>query len=489
MFLYELPTSGAISFSDFCNDLTVNKRHVVAIPAATQARANIRAILKDNKRTEQGRKDFLQLVKLLEEYIPHLRGIIDCVAHDEIALRSAPRLYLHRRYVKKTDIQASVVFSWRTTLSANLFNTSPRLSVSGLQADLAFSLLTYAFSLSNLARTTVISLGRYEYDRAISETDRKAKDEQLNIAVEFLCRASGVYTFVADTVIPEWENQMKGEPSFEQPPELRREVNTALAKMALADAQTLAIRKYLSKAAFDSNITPGPPLPTSHPSPSLLAKMHLECASLYSSARSLAKTAPARKRPSSAPDSSGEVSTELRKYLADQTALHSALAHKWLGVEAGEKGGTARGGEAVGYMAWAKKELQDLKDGGKTINIAKAGDKDVKDQLKQKIADELESVGVFLKYYKKTNDTIHFQPIPTQADLQAKIPAGIMAIAAKPYVLRPPAFGPGSIAQIQGQTAELVLDKTEKPDAVRPSPSDTPSPAATGTYAGAGAYF
>ncbi|KAG6816584.1 hypothetical protein H0H87_004885 [Tephrocybe sp. NHM501043] len=478
MFLYELPTSGAISFSDFCSDLTLNKRHVVNIPAATQARANIRAVLKDSKRTEHGRKDFLQLVKLLQDYIPQLRGIIECLAHDEIALKSDP------------------LFSWRTTLSANIFHTSPRLSIPGLQADLAFALLTHAFALSNLARSTVISLGRYEYDRAISESDRKAKDDQLNVAVDFLCRASGIYTHVADNVIPEWENHVKGGPTgFEQPPELSQEVNNALAKMALADAQTLAIRKYLSKAAFDSNVAPGPPLPASHPSPSLIAKMHLECASLYSSARSLVKTLGTRKRPSSAPESSGEVSAELRKYLADQAALHSALAHKWLGVEAGEKGGTQRGGDAVGFMAWVKKELQDMKDSEKGISITRGGEKDIKDQLKQKIADELESVNVFYKYYKRVNDSIHFQPIPTQADLQAKIPAGIMVVGAKPYVPRAPAFGPGSVSHIQAQADQLVLDDD---DALRPTqpvvyPGSSPSPnsaaTATGTYAGAGAYF
>ncbi|KAH0588743.1 pH-response regulator protein palC [Termitomyces sp. J132] len=468
MFLYELPTSGAISFSDFCNDLTVNKRHVVDIPAATEARAAIRSVLKVSKRTEHGRKDYLQLVKVLEEYIPQLRGIIECIAHDEIALKSEPQ------------------FSWRTTLSANIFNTSPRLSIPGLQADLVFSLLTYAFALSNLARSTVSSLGRYEFDRAITESERKAKDDQLNIVVDFLCRASGIFSYIADTVIPQWENQIKGgSAGFEHPPELCREVNNALAKMALADAQTVAIRKYLSKAAFDSNIAPGPPLPSSHPSPGLIAKMHLECVSLYSSARSLVKTVGTRKRPPSAPDSTGEVSTDLRRYLADQEALHSALAHKWLGVEAGEKGGTQRGGDAVGFMTWSKKELQELKDGRLSINIARGGDKGVKDQLKQKIVDELESVNVFHKYYKKANDSIHFQPIPSQANLQAKVPAGIMAIAAKPYVPRLPAFGPGSVAHVQAQTELLDLDD-DKP---RSSPTDIPSPATIGTYAGAGAYF
>ncbi|KAF5380535.1 hypothetical protein D9615_004724 [Tricholomella constricta] len=444
----------------FLIDLEVN------IAVVTQARANVRAVLKDSKRTDHSQKDFLQLVKLLEDYIPQLRGIMECLAHDEISLKS------------------ELSFSWRTTLSANIFNTSPRLSLPGLQADLAFSLLTYAFALSNLARSTANSLGRYERDRAISDSERKAKDEQLNVAVDFLCRVSGIYTYVGDTVLPEWETHIRGRPTgFEKPPDLSREVNSALAKMALADAQSLAIRKLLSKAAFESNIAPGPPLPRSHPSPALIAKLHLECASLYSSARSLVKTTDARKRPSPAPESGSEVSAELRRYLTDQTALHAALARKWLGVDAGEKGGSERGGEAVGYLAWAKKELEELEDDKKGLGIVRGRDKDVRERLKEKISDELESVNLFYRYYKKSNDSLHFKSVPMQADLQARIPAGIMAIRAKPYVPPTPTFGPGSVTHLQAQTTELVLDDSSYKS------TDTLSPLPAGTYAGAGSYF
>ena len=120
------------------------------------------------------------------------------------------------------------MFSWRTTLSASLFNSPPRLSVATLTADLAFVLLTYAFALSNLARSYLAALETYEHDRTISEADRRSKDEQLGVAVTFLRRASGVFLHISETVLAEWETGSA--PSFKKPPELTKEVTSALSK-------------------------------------------------------------------------------------------------------------------------------------------------------------------------------------------------------------------------------------------------------------------
>ena len=193
--------------------------------------------------------------------------------------------------------------------------------------------------------------------------------------------------------------------------------------MALAEAQSLAIRKLLSKSAYDSTVTPGPPLPKSHPPPGLVAKLHLECASHFSSARSLMKTASGPKskakfRPTfgknkAADDDEGsveEVASELKRYLADEAALHSALATKWLGVDCGEIGGVERAGQAVGYLQWAKKELEELKDGTKSgiilPGINNENEKKARDRRKSTVAKELEAVNVFLKHYKNMNDTV-----------------------------------------------------------------------------------
>ncbi|KAG5221366.1 BRO1 domain-containing protein [Salix suchowensis] len=237
--------------------------------------------------------------------------------------------------------------------------------------------------------------------------------------------------------------------------------------MSLADAQSLAIRKLLSKSAYDSNIAPGPPLPESHPSPILLAKIHLECASLYSSALSLAKTS----APSKGKDTGdGDVRTDLQRYLSDETSFHNALARKWLGIDAGENGKGDKGGEAVGFLAWAKKDLEELKDGGK--------------RRKEKVADELQTVTVFWKHYKKVNDSLTFQPIPPQPDLQARIPAGRLALPAKPFNPPLPIFGPGSIEYARQKAEELEL-----PDESPASTLTSPPEAAGKSYAGAGSYF
>jgi hypothetical protein len=117
-------------------------------------------------------------------------------------------------------------------LSSNLFNTSPRLSVPTFTADLAFVLLTYGYALSNLARSYVAALDAYGGDQAtVYALDRKSKDEQLSVAVSFLRKASGVFSYVGENVLANWTVGKPGSGSnFKKPPDLIEEVSNALAK-------------------------------------------------------------------------------------------------------------------------------------------------------------------------------------------------------------------------------------------------------------------
>jgi hypothetical protein len=60
-YLYELPTTGAVSFADICNDQA--SLYTTQISEATQTRANLRGVLKESKRADHGEKDYLRLVK------------------------------------------------------------------------------------------------------------------------------------------------------------------------------------------------------------------------------------------------------------------------------------------------------------------------------------------------------------------------------------------------------------------------------------------
>lgn len=61
-YLYELPTTGAISFTEVFVD--ESNRYTTHLSSATSARASLRAALKESKRTD-GEKDYLKLVKVV----------------------------------------------------------------------------------------------------------------------------------------------------------------------------------------------------------------------------------------------------------------------------------------------------------------------------------------------------------------------------------------------------------------------------------------
>ena len=65
-YLYELPTTGAISFADFCLDKSSDSSHVSHISETTLSRANLRTALKESKRADDDEKDNLKLVKVQE---------------------------------------------------------------------------------------------------------------------------------------------------------------------------------------------------------------------------------------------------------------------------------------------------------------------------------------------------------------------------------------------------------------------------------------
>ena len=61
-YIFELPTTGSLTFADVVIDK--ENKYAQAIANATAARANVRSVLKASKRAEDSQKDYLRLVKV-----------------------------------------------------------------------------------------------------------------------------------------------------------------------------------------------------------------------------------------------------------------------------------------------------------------------------------------------------------------------------------------------------------------------------------------
>lgn len=144
----------------------------------------------------------------------------------------------------------------------------------------------------------------------------------------------------------------------------------------------------MTKAISDMGISPGHPLPRSHPSPSLLAKLHINVYNLYEGA---SNTFDALSK-----QSSSEVISPLRDYVQEGRKMYRMLAYKWLGVDLGEAG--LKMGEAIAWLQMAKALATEM--GGKPgLTIGKK-----KVKRRNRVVVELESVESFLKAYSKVND-------------------------------------------------------------------------------------
>nr|CDI55258.1 conserved hypothetical protein [Melanopsichium pennsylvanicum 4] len=305
MYVFDLPTTGNISLSDFLVTTDLHSQ----VGQTTQLRAHLRAVLKENRAgtsststsslkqstasksvdigigtgssSDTARKnggnganpgEWLLIVKAIEEYLPNLLAIFNSVQTDDLILRYDP------------------VFSWRTTISSTRFRGAIRIDLAGLHYELCFTLLTYALTLSNFAAATVASLGCYETDRNISSADRKQKDDRLKWSADTLCRAAGILLYLSQDLLPKWRDAVGSVQGL--PLDLTSEATLGLSKMCLAEAQALAIRKLVSPAVANATdtITPGPPLDKAHPSASLLAKLHLAVVEEMESAQALLRT-------------------------------------------------------------------------------------------------------------------------------------------------------------------------------------------------------
>lgn len=170
---------------------------------------------------------------------------------------------------------------------------------------------------------------------------------------------------------------------------------------------------------------PGPPLPSNHPSPALLSKLYLHVAKLYESSRALFKAHANEPSASSSrrlfrsekieePDSAeGDLNAGFKRYLKKEAMLSQALAHKWLGVDAGENGKGAKIGEAIAWCKDAQTRLEVMEDGAvrekmKGLGLGKMNDrkKEERKARKGRVERDLEDIAAWVKSYSRQNDTV-----------------------------------------------------------------------------------
>ncbi|SCV73281.1 BQ2448_7207 [Microbotryum intermedium] len=451
------PTPSSLSLPSTVQDI---KGHATQLSNANALRAAMRSQLKVAHKAGAESADWSACVKATTDYLPYLYAILGCIETDDLLLKADPvftwRMTLSTQALKKPNYRVSLpslcVVDTRPRRSGTLLLICPRGAnvTTPSRYELASTLLCHALCLSNFSASLVASLGSYEFSDTLSTIDLGRHDEVVQKAADMLCRAAGVLAHLSQVVIPRWETAVGVESLAKtRPVELTRDVTMGLAKLCEADANLLAIRRLLSRSlsVAHSTTTPGPPLSSTHPSPSLLAKLHLHVYQLYDAARSLVKTP-------GGSAASGEISQALRRYLSQGRALALALSWKWLGVDCGESGGRDRCGDAVGWLGMSKKELEKIQGRPKGVmGVIKRG-KEGGSVRKGKVAEEVESVARFLNAYKKVNDSVssnsspkvflilhvHFMPIPSPSTLQLRVPAGRAALGAKAFTPPPPAF-------------------------------------------------
>ncbi|CAG8502667.1 2796_t:CDS:2 [Ambispora gerdemannii] len=359
-FVYPLPTTGSISFADYLLD--TDNKYLNDISEATALRGRVRAVLKESARTE-GPKDYTNIMKTVDDYLPYLFAIVDCIEGGQLKL--------------KKEFEAS----WRCSLSDSVLKKKPRVICRDIYYELIFTLLTYGFACSDWASSIV---------------QRQESDTKLKQAADLLCRAAGIFAFIAEQVCPRWNN-----PPASRPPDVLIEMATSISKIALADASSIAIRKALM----------------SQTSSSLLAKLSIGVAGHYEKANGLIKSL---KDPQ-------KVCGDFRKYVSYGALFHQALGKKFLAKDAYEHQET---GKAVGFIRDAKEALHQLSKSKSTIIASRASQ------------EHAEVVGLYTNYVK-TNETIAFENVPTKEDLQALIPGGRVALDLTRYTPPVPRFGPG----------------------------------------------
>ncbi|WRT68416.1 uncharacterized protein IL334_005392 [Kwoniella shivajii] len=448
-YLFGLPTTSLLTLSSLLTDPSGS--YTTVLSEATAARTRLQLALKGVADNEPG-SSALAVLDAVQVYLPYLKGIIACLDADELLFKGEPS------------------FPWTSPLTHYALSP-PLLPLPSIHSEHLFVLLTYTLALSNYAHSILASLPTIEHKPGtstshmhMSNEDEKRTTTGLSRAVDLLCQASGAAEWTAENVCLQVEpvknaNGRVGKGKW--PIEVGRETFKGLSMMFLADAHSIAIRKLLLPVLPHTLFSPpGPPLPSNHPSASLLSKLYLHVTSLYTSSRALLKVHQTasndvgssrrlfQKDRSMENDSiEGEIIPDLKRYLKKASQLSLALAHKWLGIDVGENSKGTKIGDAISWTQDALNRLEDMEDSKmrekmKGFGISKNNEKKKEERKARKgrLENEVEDTKAWVRAYVKMNDTVAFQPIPPNSSLIT--PSGRPIFSSKAFIPPPCKFQP-----------------------------------------------
>ncbi|KAJ1988124.1 hypothetical protein H4R33_002561 [Dimargaris cristalligena] len=298
------------------------------------------------------------------------------------------------------DTGSTEMFIWKSPLLSGLDDSTRlgqwanklkrgKFASNSVYFETAFTLLAYGLALSTLAFRMVDALTISERDRVIAEGDIK----KFKQAMLYLSQAAGIHDYILENILPKW----KYNDATHRPPDLTPGMLRILSKLALADAQRIAIRVSMPQKT----------------SPGLVAKLLIGVAEEYDIIFGLFQAQHS--------DDVKVMTTELRRYIKDGRTFLLGCAKRYLALDAhnGDHNGVA-----VGFAQLAMQDLETLvkKSSGGRWAIAVEATKSLKE-----VKDEW-------LLYNKLNSTVTFESIPNEAELNQRIPGGRTLLKMKVFI-------------------------------------------------------
>ncbi|KAJ1645586.1 hypothetical protein LPJ64_002830 [Coemansia asiatica] len=282
-----------------------------------------------------------------------------------------------------------------------------RTQSTSIYMELGFTLLALAIAKSMGAYSKVASLDteiECETINIMTPGARVASEEEGEMGVEALKRASvelreaaGIFQHIIDHVLPHIREIRLGVP------DLTPDIQYMLQMLSLADSDRLSVRVWLRT---DRNRSKTPVMPAN-----LLLGIQERYANAVTSLRTL---------------HSGEfrsVSSKIQNYMRDGQLVILAQAMIYLAQVHSDN---QKYGYAVGFMRDARELLAEVRKHNSSVHARTA------EMLLKGPLEPLYSL------YRRNNDSIGFEPVPSSEDLRARLPSG-RALMSRAIQYSPPA--------------------------------------------------